>query len=79
MRQLSQIQKAIIEELSADPVNKGIVRRVVKLKDESFNVNHTAFDAQINTLVDMGLVEKHGDSDIVLTENGQQFSESLVN
>lgn len=79
MRQLSQIQKAIIEELSADPVNKGIVRRVVKLKDESFDVNHTAFDAQVNSLVDMGLVEKHGDSDVVLTKDGQRFLESSVN
>lgn len=77
MSQLTQIQRAVIEEVSDEPVNRGIIRRIVKVKDESFDVNHQAFDAQIDILTDMGLIQQDGSDRILLTEEGQYLSVSM--
>lgn len=77
MSQLTQIQRAVIEEVSDEPVNRGIIRRIVKVKDESFDVNHQAFDAQIDILTDMGLIQQDGSDRILLTEEGQYLYSSI--
>lgn len=75
MEQLTSIQKAIIQEMTESFVNKNIVRRVIKVRDERFDVNRQAFEAQIDILADMNLIEKNGFDRIRLTKKGHYLSE----
>jgi predicted transcriptional regulator len=75
MKELTLIQRAIIEEISEEPVNKRIIKRIVKVKDECFDVNHQAFDIQINSLIDMGLIKQYDSNNVLLTEEGQYLCE----
>lgn len=74
MSDLLRIQEAIIEESSTDPIKKGFIRRTVKVKDEEFRINHQSFDAQIENLVDMGIMEEHQNGYFSLTEDGETLS-----
>jgi predicted transcriptional regulator len=75
MKELTLIQRAIIEEISDEPVNKRIIKRIVKVKEECFDVNYQAFDSQIDTLTDMGLIKQDDINNVLLTEEGHYLCE----
>ena len=77
MSNLLRIQEAIIEESSSKPIKKGFIRRNVKVRDEEFRINHPSFDAQIESLVDMGIMREHQNGYFSLTEEGDMLSADI--
>ena len=68
MTDLTQVQQAIIRESSQNPIHKGMIRRVVKLRTEGLRLTRNSFDAQLQNLVQKGLLKRHGENYYSLEE-----------